>query len=142
LAVSDPRLVPASRSAGRAFRRGFTLLETLIAFSIVALIVGGLAGLFAWATAQQDSRLRRLLLAEFAVSVLEEHVATYPLMPISDTAPGGWSWAIAEEKVVPDQVTALQTQITYLQLTARVWQDAKPDLTMTASTLLAIRTSP
>jgi type II secretory pathway pseudopilin PulG len=144
LVASDLHLQTGTKKLqqGRVSKRGFTLLETLIAFGVMALIVGGLAGLFAWATTQQNLRLNRLLLAESATSVLEEYAASYPVMAKSGTEAGGWSWAVVEETTVPDQVVALRDQITYLRLTARVWREAEPDLVITSSSLLAIRASP
>jgi type II secretory pathway pseudopilin PulG len=137
---------PAPRGVGhgpvRGRTHGFTLLETLIAFSVMALIVGGLTGLFAWATTQQNQRFQRLLLSEFAASVLEEYAMSYPAMADTGSADGGWSWAVVEEPVTPDEGTVLGQQITYLRLTARVWRAAEPKTTVTSSTLLALRASP
>lgn len=137
------RRAPRAQGPGKAARssqRGFALMETLIAFALVAMAAGTLAGLFAWNASTQKLRADRLLLAEFARSTLEEYSATYPLMAPEGEAPGGWHWAIAAEPVVPDQVERLQGQITYFALTVKVWNGAAPALQIEAETLLAVAT--
>jgi hypothetical protein len=122
--------------------RGFTLFEALIAFALTALVIGGTIRMFSWAIAQQEKRVDDLLLAEFAVAILAEYSATYPAMALSGTADGGWNWAITETPVLPDKVEALRSQISYVQLTARVWQDVEPDQAREFSSLFALRTKP
>jgi hypothetical protein len=98
--------------------------------------------MFTWAVVQQEQRSRDLLLSEFAVAVLTEYSGTYPEMALSGAADGGWRWEISETVVIPDQARVLQSQISYIQLTARVWRNVAPDQTVEVTSLFARRVQP
>lgn len=126
-------------TATRSGRSGFTLIEVMIAFAIVALVLTTVAVTLSGAATQQTNRLRELWLSEFARSVLDEYAETGPGMPPSGQAKGGWYWEVGEKAASPNPPGPLDQDLGYVAVTARVWNVAAPDQVFEVSTLLARR---
>lgn len=120
---------------------GFVLLDALMAFALVALVLSAIYLALPANTIRQTERLSRLYATEFAVSVLEEYRATFPVMASEGLDPTGWAWAIAEREVEPDPPGSLSAQIKYYEVTVTVWQEDRPDARQSLTTIVARRRS-
>jgi prepilin-type N-terminal cleavage/methylation domain-containing protein len=131
LAPSDPSISPRNRQSG------FTLLEALVSLALVALIASGVLRQSGWAGTQQRDRLDRLILTEFARSVLDEYRVTYPSMASTGTFEGAWRWAVTETPAT--DIEPKIPNLGYLELQATVWNEELPDRKISLTTLLARR---
>lgn len=123
----------------RALKSGFTLLEVLVSFAIVVLVMITVMETFAWSTIKQAEGVHDLWLKEFGESVLTEYSGAGPEMPLDGAEPGGWSWHLSEHEITPSSQGAVDLGLYYIQLTARVWNTARPDLTSEAIAVVARR---
>lgn len=115
------------------------MLEVLVAFVIATLMVVTVMTTFAWSIAKQTERLRDLWLTEFARSVLVEYSQAFPDMAKSGVDPGGWHWELSEGERSPNPPSPLDAEMLYLEVTARVWNDARPKQVKEVSGLQARR---
>lgn len=120
---------------------GFVFLDALMAFALVALVLSAIYLALPATSIGQTERLNRLYATEFAVSVLEEYRATFPVMASEGRDPTGWAWAITEREVEPDPPGNLAAQIMYFEVTATIWHEDRPDARQSFTTILARRRS-
>lgn len=113
------------------------LLESLVAFGLVALVLGFALPIISGAAAQQARRLQDLNAAEFAVSLAEEYRATYPQLGAEGLDPAGWAWRITERSVSPDGQTSLDPVMRLVAVEITVWHLDRSAEPATFSTLIA-----
>lgn len=118
---------PGRRSA----RRGFTLIESLVAAAVLALLVGtALAGV-SWTLGQSASRTDSAWLTELARSVIDEYRVTRDP-------------ELAEGRAAPDLVWELSTGepsqedagTGLVEVTVSAWREGQPDRPVTLRVLL------
>lgn len=86
-------------SEHRRPRSGFTLIETLIALAVLAVVVGGTLEFTRLLMRQSFERMERAWLVELARSISEEHMATRGVLPArSEGQIGDWQWAVSEAR--------------------------------------------
>jgi type II secretory pathway pseudopilin PulG len=130
------------RSKGqRRVRGGFTLLETLIAFSILMVVLGTVYATAISMTRRSHSANDRRALSELAYSVLTEFTTTYPNMPSRGTFGSIYQWDVTETSYPVDGSEQL-IGARYLEIEARVWRMQAPEIQQSIRTLLAIRATP
>lgn len=118
-------------------RAGFLLLEALVAFGLVALVLGFALPIVSGAAAQQARRLHHLNATEFAVSLAEEYRAVYPQIPPQGQDASGWAWQIAERSVTPDGPTSLDPQMRLVEVQITIWHIDRMAERAEFSTLIA-----
>ena len=117
---------------------GFTLLETLIAFAIGALVVGTGFVVIGQALTRQAQMESRLELSQFARATLTEYVVTYPEMPRKGTYGGAWSWDINEAPLASPSLDEIGLPIRYVDVTVTVQRIGEP-LELSLSSAVARR---
>lgn len=128
--------------SGRIRRRpghGVTLLETLVAFAILAMVVTASLSVFASSATRQTGRLQALHAAEFALSLAEEYRRAAPAMSAQGQAPNGWSWRISEAQVAPDGPTALSPLMDLIALDITIYHASRAADLHRFSTIVARR---
>ena len=104
----------ATRSAGRAkktvypsitgrstpSRAGFSLLEVLIAFAVMAAVLGALLPGQAAMAARTGEAAERLLAADYALSRLDALGVAEPVLASAETTYRDWRIAIASEPAI------------------------------------------
>jgi hypothetical protein len=118
---------------------GFVLLDALVAFALVALVLTAVYLVLPATASRQIERLNRLHRTEFAVSILEEHRVTFPVMASQGRDPSGWTWSIVEREVEPDPLGAMAPLISYHEVTVTVWHEGRPDDRQSHTTVVARR---
>jgi prepilin-type N-terminal cleavage/methylation domain-containing protein len=121
------------RSKPPARRRrdaGFTLLETLVAVAVLAMVLGGVMGTLGWSMRTQTLRLERAWLAELNRSVLEAYLRQPDPAARTGSAPGDWRWRISDAPVTQDNGTTGLREVT-----VDGWSERRPDLVVSLSTL-------
>jgi prepilin-type N-terminal cleavage/methylation domain-containing protein len=121
------------RSKPPARRRrdaGFTLLETLVAVAVLAMVLGGVMGTLGWSMRTQTLRLERAWLAELNRSVLEAYLRQPDPAARTGSAPPDWRWRISDVPVTQDNGTTGLREVT-----VDGWSERRPDLVVSLSTL-------
>ncbi|RGP35903.1 hypothetical protein [Pseudotabrizicola alkalilacus] len=113
------------------------MLEALVAFGLVAFVLGFALPIVSGAAAQQARRLQDLNAAEFAVSLAEAYRATFPQMEAEGQDPAGWAWRITERSVAPDGQTSLDPVMRLVEVQITVWHIDRRAEPTTFSTLIA-----
>ena len=108
---------------------GFTLIEVLVALSLLALVLGGTMTTLGWSTRTQALRLERTWLMELNRSVLEAYLRD-PQALRDGAAPPDWRWRI-EDAPAQGQDGARDLRL----VTVTGWSERRPDLAVTLSTL-------
>ena len=105
---------------------GFTLLEALLAMSLVTLVgVSFLSG-FSRTLSRENELLSQYHRTEWARSLLEEYLATYPNMPENGTISDYLRWEISEVAVPPLAETRYDTVVSLGQVTVTVYPIGNP----------------
>ncbi len=134
-------ILPSSKTSHRQGRSGFTLLEALISFALVAMVMGTVIITLSQAATSQKSRLRELWLIEFAHSKIAEwSVGGVAATEIGGNTPDGWNWRILETSITPDSPGTLLASIRYVEIKVMVWTDAQTDQRIELTTIVARRT--
>lgn len=115
------------------------MIEAMVAFAIMAIIIGATMITLGNATRLQAERLQSLELAEVSRSILEEYTVSYPNLPRSGEANGTWSWRISERAIVPDPPGVLAAVMEYVEIGLQVWRTDRPERILETSTLMARR---
>ena len=116
------------RSPRRHQQRGFTLLETLLAFAIVGLVLGGSYSLSIRSATKLNTTKERYLATEFARSLLDEFI--YTTAPPAGTGryKNVWDWEISSAQVPGLRTTALDPHFAFYEVTAKITRTNSPDL--------------
>lgn len=77
---------------------GFTLLESLIAFAILAMVIGAGYAILSQSLGRQARLAQDLELSRFARTILIEYAVTYPKLPGRGVFDERLSWEITEEQ--------------------------------------------
>ena len=120
----------------RLGNHGFSLLETLVTFALVAVVLAAIIPILPGQSTRTAQRLHRLLATEFAYSILEEYRVTYPQM-LAKGRSGQWHWQVAEASFKPAEPGALDGLVQYIELTATVWVDDERDSAISLTTMAA-----
>lgn len=120
----------------RLGNRGFSLLETLVAFALVAVVLAAIVPILPVQSTRVHQRLYRLHATEFAYSVLEEYRVTYPQMQAQGRS-GPWHWQVTEANFNPVEPDALDGLVQYVELTVTVWVDDERDSAISLTTMVA-----
>lgn len=119
--------------AMRRSRLGFTLMETLVALSVMAILVSGILASVSWALGGLAERTERAWLVEFARSIADEYRITRNPSLLGGESSSGYSWKIdigePETLSIPDD--------RLVEATLTTWRSNRPDRTETLSFLLA-----
>ncbi|MEO9515422.1 MAG: prepilin-type N-terminal cleavage/methylation domain-containing protein [Paracoccaceae bacterium] len=105
---------------------GFTLLETLIAFAIGALVIGTGFVVVGQALSRQVQLEARLHLSQFARATLTEYVVTYPVMPSSGIHAGRWEWQITERLLPTPDLSIIGLPLQYIDIEIAVREVGEP----------------
>lgn len=104
----------------RNLRSGFTLLEVLLAFAILNFSLVTLFTIATRTTSAAAQARAELENAQFARSVLEEYVTTYPLLTTEGEYAGRWSWEISETQQPPIEENAQNEVFRLIRVTVMV----------------------
>lgn len=116
----------------RSARRGFTLIEALVATAVLSVLVGtALAGV-TWSLGESAARSERAWLVELARSVADEYRVTRdPGLARGRAAPDlAWRLSTAD----PPQPFALGSEL--VQVTVSAWHERRTDQPVTLQFLL------
>jgi prepilin-type N-terminal cleavage/methylation domain-containing protein len=119
-------------NTGRLTRRGFTLIEALVATAVLALLVGtALAGV-SWTLGQSAVRTDRAWLIELARSVADEYQITRdPALAQGRAAPDlVWQLSAVERPHPPIPGTGL------VEVAVSAWREDRADRLVTLQLLL------
>ncbi|MBP1806168.1 type II secretion system protein [Rubellimicrobium aerolatum] len=119
---SDPPRRPA--------RRGFTLIEALVAMAILALLVGTALSGVSWTLGQSADRADRAWLAELARSVADEYLVTRDPALAQGSAAPDLLWRLTEAEPSADLGAGL------VEVTVSAWRDGREDRPVTLRVLL------
>lgn len=120
----------SDRGTARRRDAGFTLLETLVATAVLALVLGGVMGTLGWSMRTQTLRLERAWLTELNRSMLEAYLRRPDPAARRGAAPPDWRWRISDVPAPQDDgTTGLRA------VTIEGWSERRPDLVVTLSTL-------
>lgn len=115
---------PSERRNGR---RGFSLLEAMLAMAILALVLGAAMGGVGWTVGQVGQRSDAAWGTELARSVLDEYAVTRDAALVAGSAAPDWRW----ELTVSSGGEGLQ------EATVQVWRAGNRARGVTLQTLLA-----
>lgn len=121
------RSEPGARRRGTA---GFTLLETLVAVAVLAMVLGGVMVTLAWSMRTQTLRLERAWLAELNRSILDAYLRQPDPAARTGSAPPDWRWRISDVPVTQDDGTSGLRDVT-----VESWSERRPELVVSLSTL-------
>ncbi|MEX0301155.1 MAG: prepilin-type N-terminal cleavage/methylation domain-containing protein [Leisingera sp.] len=107
--------------------RGFTLLETVLAFAVLGMVLSGLYTVSARSTRQLADARNTFLAGEFAQSMLEQYILTTPPPPSSGTYKRTWDWQISEQQVSGLQPTSLDKHFAFYEVSVVVTRHGLPD---------------
>ena len=82
----------------RNHKSGFTLLETVVAFGLVALVLGASYGVIARSLSSQREAIARYQDVLMARSILDEYLLA-DLKEVSGTYKNTWEWHITETDI-------------------------------------------
>jgi hypothetical protein len=103
----------------RAHRSGFTLLESLLSFGMIALVIGA-AYLAIIETIARQSRLSEdLKKARFARAILTEYTITWPEMAMTGELPPYYRWSVAEAPLPIQEIKGFHLTSTIVTVTIR-----------------------
>ena len=111
--------LPFERSR-RSKNQGVTLLETLLAFAALSTVLIGLYGTIIRINSAEQAARAQLETTEFARSVLEEYVITYPSLPKTGDYGRRWSWVITEAPYSGPAENPLPGIFDLIEITAKV----------------------
>ncbi len=121
---SDPRRRPA--------RRGFTLIEALVALAILALLVGTALSGVSWTLGQSAARTDRAWLTELARSVADEYQVTRDPALAQGRAAPDLLWRLST--VEPPQPAGPGAEL--VEVTVSAWREGREDQPVTLRLLL------
>ena len=106
--------------SNRRANKGFTLLEALLAAAILSLFAFPIIGAFSAAAEQDQRRLAELVMHEFAISLLEERVATRDFEPGGGTYEKRFAYTVSANPYDRRSETRFDDLISFTQLTVSV----------------------
>lgn len=123
----------------RNHRHGFTLLETMIAFALLAAFSALVLRTLSSATGTSSGREGDYWLAEFARSKAEEFaVLPYP-DPMEGVEDQAWRWRVVAKRVFPDGPSRFDADIALIALSIEVSPLDRPDGSQSFTTIVARR---
>lgn len=129
------------RNTKRDGRAGFTLLEALLAMTMLSIV---LTGVFAFSIRNlraQSEASNKLELAFFSEAILDEYLVTRPALPTSGTYKGVWTWEIVETPENVLEATDFDQYFRFVRITATVSRIEDPTTRYSLSTTEARRGS-
>lgn len=127
--------------ARRKKRRGFTLLEVVVALALLGMVLGSAYTISVNGFRQQDSALRDLERAVVARALLDEYSVTWPQMSTEGVYRGRWVWAITESSRPGLQPTELDRYFDFREVAVTVHRVGSENAGTTLTTVLARRSS-
>ena len=119
---------------------GFSLLETILAFSILVVVLISIYSVVFGGFKRQTLAETQYELTMMARAVLDEYVVTYPEMPREGIYKDMWVWTITEERVEGLRPTSMDAYFEFFEIKAQVGLADAPQGTMqTLSTIVARR---
>lgn len=98
-------------------RQGFTLLESLLAFVLLAMVIGGAYLAIAQTAARQARLGEDLDMARLARALLTEYTVTHPAMQKTGELPPRYRWTITEEALPVEEAAGLRLAATRVRVT-------------------------
>lgn len=123
----------------RSGKSGFTLLETLIAFTIITMVIVGGYVAVSWSLARELRAADSYSLTEFAHAMLTQYIVTYPDTAAQGHYKNALAWRIAEEPHPVDGLAELGLDIHYREIDIVVWRVNVPNNTVELSAITARR---
>lgn len=110
---------------------GYTLLETLVALSIVSLFVTIVFSFLTASNFRQDRAMQSLAALEVSQAALDEYLARFPEGASSGSFPGGWNWRVNSTETRPPLPSTVDDRLTVFRIEALAWHESQPALTQT-----------
>jgi len=118
---------------------GFTLLEAMLAFTMLGMVLATTYSLSVRSMRQQIDARQQYELTAMAHAVLTEYILTYPAMPTSGTYKNMWDWKITETPQGVLEPTDFDHYFEFVRVTAYVTEKASQVNPFELSTVMARR---
>ena len=126
-------------NARRTPTRGFTLLESMLAFAVLGMVLAATYSLSVRSMVQQTKARQGYELTTMARAILDEYVLTYPKMSTSGTYKNTWEWHITEELQEVLEPTKYDHYFRFVKITAWVQKKITGEVTYELFTVIARR---
>lgn len=121
---------PSDPGRRRAARRGFTLIEALVATAVLALLVGTAMAGVSWTLGQSAARSDRAWLTELARSVADEYQVTRDPALAQGRAAPDLAWRLSTAEPASGPAAGL------VEVTVSAWREGREGQPVTLRLLL------
>ncbi|WP_082015894.1 type II secretion system protein [Leisingera sp. ANG-M7] len=111
----------------RHWQRGFTLLETVLAFAVLGMVLSGLYTVSARSAGRLADARNTYLASEFARSMLDQYILATPPPSSSGTYRQTWDWEITEQRLGGLQPSSLDKHFAFYEVSVVVTRHGLSD---------------